>query len=753
MKAKFIYWNGVFAVIIAIIIVVNCVAVSWHNVLRVFMGTVGGGTTETFESSSYQTLDELREAQEDFAVELMAEGSVILKNDGNALPLTASDKNISVFGQNSVNIIRGGTGSSAVSSGTYEYVNLRNVLEESGMSVNAALWNYYVNHEKRTSETGGDYNDYESTWTEMTAAEGVTQSFNEYSDAALVILSRLGSEAADLPAVNPQSSGGDGQSSYLALTPNEKDMLRGINQSGLFDKIIVVLNTGNAMQLDFLGEEAYGIDGCILFGMPGVYGIYALPDILTGKADPSGHLNDTYVTNSTSAPASRNFGDARYTNQAVSTPPSDTRSTTYEASNYGSAEYSFVNYGEGIYVGYRYYETRYEDTVLGCQNVGLFDYADEVVFPFGYGASYTTFEWSGFEYSVGDDGTVTVSVTVKNTGDYPGKDVVQIYYQAPYIEGGVEKSSVNLAEFVKTETIAPGDTHTVTASFGAKQTMKSYDGTCAVAGRAQLGAYVLDEGTYYITAAKDAHEAVNNILAGKEQDGVSVDTSKMTGAGNASFVGRYELDSREVLHTDDQTGAEIVNLFDDAVAPDANENTYLSRMNWAILDDSEGLKYATGEGYLIGRSKQTGEIVSRVDFETREAPDELIGRIQNVGWDASGRPESANDNQAKPLGQSNGRQLEEARSAEFDDEIWTEILANLTADDLKNSFLNGAFSTVEFPAIGKPPTMEFDGPSGITNYTNGHGGFGFPPTSTLGRSFNIELAEEYALKRVCQCAV
>ena len=131
MKAKFIYWNGVFAVIIAIIIVVNCVAVSWHNVLRVFMGTVGG-TTETFESSSYQTLDELREAQEDFAVELMAEGSVILKNDGNALPLTASDKNISVFGQNSVNFIRGGTGSSAVSSGTYEYVNLRNVLEESG---------------------------------------------------------------------------------------------------------------------------------------------------------------------------------------------------------------------------------------------------------------------------------------------------------------------------------------------------------------------------------------------------------------------------------------------------------------------------------------------------------------------------------------------------------------------------------------------------------------------------------------------
>lgn len=738
MKGKLIYWNGVFIVILAVVIVANIIAVSYDNILRVFLGSFGTNV-ESFEGSSYDSTAELRKAQEEFSEELMAEGAVILKNERDALPLQTSSLKVSVFGQNSVKPVRGGVGSGAVSAESYGDVSVKNVLSSAGFSVNESLWDYYDNHAGRTSETGGDYKCYESDWAELTASDGVRNSFSEYGDVAIVILSRLGSEAADLPLVNGVDKGGDGENSYLALTVKERDMLRGIESSGLFKKTVVVLNTGNAMQLDFLAKPEYGVDGCILFGMTGVYGLSALPDILLGNSDPSGRLNDTYVYDAKSAPATRNFGDARYVNASV-TPPNDTRSTVYESENYGSSEFSYVNYAEGIYVGYKYYETRYEDYVSGATNVGDYDYGKEVCFPFGYGKSYTDFEWSGYSAELRGD-EVIVRTTVRNTGSKAGKEVVQVYFQSPYIAGGAEKASVNLAGFAKTKLLQPGQSEEVEVKFNARDAMKSYDSTCTVAGRSERGAYVLDQGTYYVTAAPDAHRAINNILLRKND---AVEQNRMYGEGNAGFASEiFTLTSREIIHTDDKTGEEVMNLFEDALAPDSTDSTYLHRNNWKILDEENGLKYSTGTGNLIAKSKSTGEVVNVSEFETRTASDAEIDKIKAVGWAVAGRPESADDHTAVALGQSNGAVIREAKGADFDAEVWDRILSNLTLNDLKNSFLNGAFSTVAFSSIEKPATVELDGPSGITNFTNGHGGFGFPSTSVLARTFNVELADRY----------
>lgn len=300
---------------------------------------------------------------------------------------------------------------------------------------------------------------------------------------------------------------------------------------------------------------------------------------------------------------------------------------------------------------------------------------------------------------------------------------------------------MNLVGFAKTGLLKPDESEEVSVTFDFVDSMKSYDSECIVEGRKELGAYILDPGIYYVTAAKDAHQAINNIILKKSSD---VDRERMIGEGDSDFVDDVAiLTEREVIHKDLKTGKEIMNLFDDALAPDADEKTYLSRSNWKILDDEDGLKYSTGNGNLISRSKQSGEIVNTVVFETREITESQLNEIKAVGWDAAGRPESSNDNSEAILGERNGKALSEAKGENFDAPVWNEILKNLTIDDLKRSFLNGAFSTVELTGIDKPATVELDGPSGITNYTNGHGGFGFPSCSVLARTFNVELADLY----------
>ena len=268
---------------------------------------------------------------------------------------------------------------------------------------------------------------------------------------------------------------------YLELNTAEKELLTEVAKS--FDRVIVLLDSANAMQVDFVDRAEYGIDAVLWYARAEQP---AIVDVITGKVNPSGRLPDTYVADNMSSPAMQNFGDFRYVDE-----------------NGNLTGYSYVNYAEGIYVGYKYYETRYEDVVLGQGNAGSYDYASTVVYPFGYGLSYTDFAWSDLKVSE-KDGVFTVSVTVKNTGKVAGRDVVEFYIQAPYIAGGVEKAAVALTQYAKTGLLEPGRSETVTVSF-SKADIASYDDVTAQT-------YILDAGDYYITAAPNAHAAINNCL-------------------------------------------------------------------------------------------------------------------------------------------------------------------------------------------------------------------------------------------------
>ena len=444
-----------------------------------------------------------------------AEGAALLMNNNNALPL-AADAKVSTFSNSSVNLVYGGTGSGNIDASTAD--TLRTALEKVGVTVNPTLWDFY------TVGAGKDYARSKSGTvaksSEVTAevpwdvyTDEVKDSVAQYGDAAIVTLSRVGGEGADLSY---------GEVNYLALDENEKAMLQNVaemKKNGTVKKTILLINSANALQVDFLKNNEYDIDAALWIGDVGISGINAVAEILTGKVNPSGSLVDTYCYDNFSAPAMWNFTPTTYEGYV-------------EGGDVSAKAKSYMIYQEGIYVGYKYYETRYEDFVTGSGNAGDYAYGDIVAYPFGYGMSYTNFDISDMNvsYNAADD-TYTVTVKVTNTGDMAGKKTVQVYVQSPYTdydkENGVEKSAVSLVGFGKTGMIEPGASETLSMTVN-KRDIASYDTYGA-------GTYILDAGDYYFTAATDAHNAVNNILAAK---GYTVESTngKMTADGNADLT-------------------------------------------------------------------------------------------------------------------------------------------------------------------------------------------------------------------------
>lgn len=455
-----------------------------------------------------------------------AEGAALLMNNNNALPL-AADAKVSTFSNSSVNLVYGGTGSGNIDASTAD--TLRTALEKVGVTVNPTLWDFY------TVGAGKDYARSKSGTvaksSEVTAevpwdvyTDEVKDSVAQYGDAAIVTLSRVGGEGADLSY---------GEVNYLALDENEKAMLQNVaemKKNGTVKKTILLINSANALQVDFLKNNEYDIDAALWIGDVGISGINAVAEILTGKVNPSGSLVDTYCYDNFSAPAMWNFTPTTYEGYV-------------EGGDVSAKAKSYMIYQEGIYVGYKYYETRYEDFVTGSGNAGDYAYGDIVAYPFGYGMSYTNFDISDMNvsYNAADD-TYTVTVKVTNTGDMAGKKTVQVYVQSPYTdydkENGVEKSAVSLVGFGKTGMIEPGASETLSMTVN-KRDIASYDTYGA-------GTYILDAGDYYFTAATDAHNAVNNILAAK---GYTVESTngKMTADGNADLTYTWTEDASTPL--------------------------------------------------------------------------------------------------------------------------------------------------------------------------------------------------------------
>ena len=604
------------------------------------------------------------------------EGSVLLKNANNALPLAEGSK-VSVFGKSSVNLVYGGTGSSAGNLSNAK--TLYDSLEAAGFEYNPTLKSFYDDDKKSGSGRGENSDDLDNGEEVMMStgetpyssyvSNNITASYAGYSDAAIVVFSRAGGEGFDLP----KTSSDDPDRHYLELDPNEQELLRQV--TNVFEKVVVVINSSHAMELNFVEDGTYGdIDACLWIGAPGASGIMSLGRILSGEVTPSGHTADTYAADFTKDPSYNNFG---YT------------ANEYDKKDSSDRSYWFSQYEEGIYVGYRYYETAWYEAEQGNYD---FDYDSAVVYPFGYGLSYTSFSWEIVDDSslngkeISEDGSYTVTVKVTNTGRYPGKDVVQMYCGAPYTKGGIEKAYKVLCGFEKTPELYPSSenaAHPEDAADGKDKpnsceitlTFTPYDVASydySDANENGFVGYELDSGNYTMFVSFDAHDDFAEIPFTVGADGI-----------------RYE--------NDPDTDTKIENLFSDA---------------------EEGLVTER-----LSRSDFAGTWPQKATDADKAASDELISALTST---KSNNPESDSYTMPEqgvvsetPLTLRDLLYDEDGKfvgRVSYDDPRWEQLLNQLTVSDLGNLFNDGCFHSVAVLGIGKPLTIDTDGPAGFTNF-------------------------------------
>ena len=641
--------------------------------------TVNEDKSAIYFASDFDSVEALEAHDRQVAEQLHAEGAVLLMNN-DALPLTTSEK-ISAFGHNSVNIAGCGTGSADIdiSAGP----NLKEALEAEGFTVNPTLWSFYednaANYPSIPTKGMGGVTGYDRSLfhvNEIPAdvyTEAVKSSYATYGDVALVVITRLSGELYDVPA-----DGFVDGTNNLDLTDEEKDMLKMIEAAG-FKKTVVLINSTNAFECEFLYDEAYGIDAALWIGYTGTWGLNGVADLLSGAANPSGRLVDTYCFDNTTNPAMVGFYGSYYANYDAA----DT-ANWYKAPQ--GLDGNGYTYQEGIYVGYRYYETRYEDVVMGTGNAGSYNYASEVAFPFGYGLSYTTFDWSG--YSVSYDAATdsfTVKVTVTNTGDVAGKEVVEVYFQSPYTEydksNGIEKAAIELCGFAKTEILAPGASETVEVIVPRNE-LACYDAK-------GYGTYILDAGDYYLTAGKNAHDALNNVLAAKGY----TTANGMTAAGNADLAYLYNVAALDATtySISAATGNAITNQFEntDLSYYGLDDLTYLSRSDWQGTWPKE-VSLTANEAMLVDLNR----------YHSYNGTEGSTAKMPTMGAD--------ND---MTLGMMIGK--------DFDDPDWENLLDQVTFEEMATLIGQGYHNTAMMVSVSKPATLDDNGPQGFTQALTG----------------------------------
>ena len=715
-------WKKIFTNIMAVLLVISFFA---GNIANEFAGQInsflGISTTRTehtgegdgqyarYFESAFQSVADLKAAGLAKVREVENEGAVLLKNDSGALPL--SGKDVSLFGATAVSPVFGGTGSGAVSSEnapTYQQV-----FTEAGFNVvNKDLLDWYVAEEYGRDFDPGNIN--EASWKQIQKSDAV-DSFGK-GETAIFVIGRVGGEANDLKSVN-HDDGANGD--YLRPNKNELAILEGLKEmkdAGQISHIVLLLNSANPISAQFINDDAYGIDAALWIGSVGQTGLYAVADILSGAVNPSGSLPDTWWTDNLLDPAMANFGS--YTYQGAD---------QYSFGSTGRVFNMYVVYQEGIYVGYRYTETRYEDKVLGTAKTGSFDYDSVVAYPFGYGLSYSTFEMSNMKVEKTGSGmetSYTVTVDVKNTGGLAGKDVVQVYVQSPYTDydkqNKVEKSAVQLVGFGKSSLLAPGSSETVTVTFDKEQ-LKAYDYTNAKT-------FILDAGDYYITAAHDAHNAVNNVLAAK---GFTT-AAGMTEDGDAAFASLYTVGAMDsTTYATSAAGAPVTNRFDFM----NGGYEYLSRSDW------QGTWPAT-DGEVSGQISTWGNEINGSDGKSytyaKTISAEDLAKLD--GFDSLNPADAASLAASPVYGAKNGLQLIDLRGKDYDDPLWDQLLDQLKPEDYQTIIATSGYGNAELKSVGKPFALDQDAATGLTG---GGTGVSYCGTLVLAQTWNQELAARY----------
>jgi len=726
-KRSWLGLTSIFATLLAFLVAMGPVAETWRGTINANLGISGSRVVQDLSSendlytykSIWANTNELVAHHKDIGERMSAEGSVLLKNDGNALPMAGA--NVTLFGMGAYYPFYGGSMGSSAPEG--QNVSLAEALTQKGISVNPKMQAVYEAMGSIEDEAGGGFSGptylyrpgklsnsfgvsnevsgYEirepspSIYTEVGGYNANDNGFSQYSDAAIVVFSRPSSEAADYypGALGIKEGTSAGATDPLGLDDAEREVLALAKQAS--DKIVVLINSNSTMEIEELKQDSE-VDAILWIGTPGNYGMLGVADILSGAVSPSGHLPDTYAVVNANSPAAQNFGMIPYANQDEI---SDSKGTYADL----RAGWYYVT-AESIYTGYRYYETRYADTVLGngnassavgASNGSAWAYQNEVSYPFGYGLSYTTFEQTlkSVDVDLGNR-TVTAVVNVKNTGSVAGKDVVQLYVSLPYtqydIDNGVEKAAIQLLDFGKTSELAPGADEDVKISVDMKY-MASYDSKGAKT-------YILDAGDYYFTVGNGAHAAVNNVLTALGRTGL-VDELGGSTSGNSANVKTWNLAALDTttfaFSYDGDVPYAITNQMDDTDLNYWNANktvTYLSRNDWAgtfptkidgLIANSEMLVRLRNDVYEIRHSDVEGTVTFGVDHGAESLK---LADLKDV--------------------------------SDFDDERWDYLLDQLTLQDAMD-LLSRYDTETEIPSIERPLFPQADGPNGFNGWAIG----------------------------------
>lgn len=706
-------WRGVTtatASLLALSVCASTVVDGFRTDIDKFLGTKStklvtensdGTDLYTFKSD-YTSTTELLHGIQDVGERMSEEGSVLLKNNG-ALPLTKDEtQKITLLGFSSYYPVQGGDmGSSLVeNTGTdADTVDMVGAFKAKGFGLNQTVADMYEalkpTYKSEVQSWGGtvEYNHITApSTTGVFSSKEPSQAAMDSQDAGWkdsmndnnVMIVTIARSASENGSYNPGTAGVDptqnlNQTDPLGLSDDERDLINAAVTAKAANggKVIVLLNNASAMEVQEI-EDNVGVDAILQVGLPGGYGFYGVADILSGAVSPSGHLTDTYAVKNASAPSAQNFGDLQWAN---ANPDISMNDAIVEAEN--------------IYIGYKYYETRYFDTVMGQGNAAstvgsstgsAWNYDDEVTYPFGYGLSYTTFEQTLDNLNVDlENETVTANVTVKNTGSVADKDVVQLYVSLPYTdydkEHGVEKAAIQLLDYGKTAELAPGASETVTIT-ADMQNMASWDSTADNAASTK-GCYILDAGDYWFTIGNGAHEAVNNVLAA---EGQSVD-------GSADKAKSWTLDS-----------------FDDTTFATTKNGTAVENQ----LADMDINSWLPGTATYLTRADWEGTFPKT--YKDLTATDEMLDILDNDIYEinANGDPSTVT------FGADNGLTLADLKGvSDINDERWDMLMDEITLEECMIRTGFGGTSTKVIESIMSPEAIQNDGPNGFNSYPLG----------------------------------
>ncbi|MCD8307228.1 MAG: glycoside hydrolase family 3 C-terminal domain-containing protein [Clostridia bacterium] len=744
-------------------------------IAAIALSVLAGVFSETLDEFvvGYREPEETSEYAKGLAEQMQGEGTVLVRNENGTLPLSKDVTKVNVFGWDSIDWVISGSGSGQVKYVKGRSVDLLGALDAYGISYNTEITDMY-----RSFQSSREYSDHGGQGSGGNTSIGSLHSFNyefsrlyepsikdtdyytesmlssakAFSDTAIVCIGRVSGESNDSPKVQYKRTTKNGAiqtddtRTYLEISAEEQELLTYVGAN--YGSVIVLINSTNVMELGFL-ETIPGLDACLIVSTTGTYGANVIPEMLYGDATPSGRTADTWAYDLTTSATYANTGSGNdttnfYTNGAGLYPTTVTHTNgSYDVAYEGVA---YEDYQEGIYVGYKWYETAdaegFWDTQYAKTQWGIRDgYKDVVQYPFGYGLSYTDFSWTVSDVSPADgtltrDGTVSVQVTVKNTGSYAGQDTVELYYSAPYTKGGVEKSSVCLGAYAKTGTLEPGDEETVTLSMPVRD-MASYDCYNLSGAVGSGGGCILEKGTYTLTLRTDAH---------------SIATGRMAEDAGSATVSLAAAD--DILYTEDSaTGNTVSNVFTgtsaaDGVAIDGNSDgtadiTYLTRADFTGTFPAE-----------MTSPRAMTEAVQRYNLYTQEQAEKwdeshATDTVYAYG-DLSRGGDIAVKNEDKTYSLTD---LGNAIAQDYSADEWESVLGRMSWNEMEDLVLHGYTKTAAVSSIGKPKTKDADGPNQIGSFMSSYGSATGFSAIVLAQTWNTSLAYEMGLAVGEECAV